>query len=576
MTINFSNINTVWSSIIVDVFAQLGVKNAVISPGSRSTPLTIAFAQEKRIKTRPILDERSASFMALGMAKKTNLPTILVCTSGTAGANFYPAIIEAKYSYIPLIILTADRPPELRECHAGQTINQVNLYGNYPNWQIELSLPSLDLQRLNYLRQTIINGWEKSQFPVKGVVHFNIPFREPLAPSLLLNLSQEKQREIINNNQILTPFKIAQKNYLISPSEYYQQWQKYERGIIIAGVDSPSSPLSYCQGIKEVRRALGFPVLAEALSPVRNYSHLNPEVITTYDFILRQENITDELIPQLVILIGEYPTSKILRQWLQKHQILTYIITPHDDNLGALHNPTIHLRCDVADLIPTLTSLNPKSDDLYNQKWAKYEQKILENINNKLANSNHLFEGKISWLLSQYLPAKTNLFIANSMSVRYAEYFWQKNDQQYEIYFSRGANGIDGTLSTALGIAETSLQPTVLLTGDLALLHDTNGFLNISKFIGSLTIILVNNEGGGIFEMLPIANFVDIFEEYFATPQNINFQQLAKTYNVNYSLIKDWQKFIEIVSNLPSKGVQIIEMQTHRKKDVLELSLYQK
>ncbi|MBF2057608.1 MAG: 2-succinyl-5-enolpyruvyl-6-hydroxy-3-cyclohexene-1-carboxylic-acid synthase [Cyanobacterium sp. T60_A2020_053] len=576
MTINFNNINTVWSSIIVDTLAQLGVKNAVISPGSRSTALTIAFAQEKRIKTIPILDERSASFMALGMAKKANLPSILVCTSGTAGANFYPAIIEAKYSYIPLIILTADRPPELRECHGGQTINQVNLYGNYPNWQVELSLPSIDLQRLNYLRQIIINGWEKSQFPVKGVVHFNIPFREPLAPLPLLNLSREKQTEIINNNQILTPFEIAQKNYLISPSEYYQQWQKYERGIIIAGIDSPPSSQLYCQAIKEMRRALSFPVLAEALSPVRNYSNLNPEVITTYDFILRQENIADELIPQVVILIGEYPTGKILRQWLQKHQILTYIITPHDDNLEALHNPTIHLRCDMADLIPTLTSLTPKNDNLYNQKWAKFHQEMLDNINQKLANSVHLFEGKISWLLSQYLPAKTNIFIANSMSVRYAEYFWQKNAQQYEIYFSRGANGIDGTLSTALGIAETSSQPTILLTGDLALLHDTNGFLNVSKFTGSLTIILVNNEGGGIFEMLPIANFSDIFEEYFATPQNINFQQLANTYNINYCLVKDWHKFINIISHLPTNGVQIIEIQTDRKKNVLELSLMPK
>lgn len=199
MTLNFSNINTLWSSIIVETLAKLGLKDAVISPGSRSTPLTLAFAQNNLINSIPILDERSASFFALGLSKKNKIPTVLVCTSGTAGANFYPAIIEAKYSNIPLIILTADRPPELRNCHAGQTINQVNLYGNYPNWYTELSLPSIDLERLFYLRQNIVYSWEKSYFPCGGIVHINIPFREPLAPICELEISKEKKLLSINN-----------------------------------------------------------------------------------------------------------------------------------------------------------------------------------------------------------------------------------------------------------------------------------------------------------------------------------------------------------------------------------------
>lgn len=183
MAINFSNINTVWASIFAETLRRLGLTCAVICPGSRSTPLAVAFAQQlPHIKVIPILDERSAAFFALGVAKATGRPTAVVCTSGTAGANFYPAVIEAKESCVPLLLCTADRPAELRDCHSGQTIDQLKLYGNYPNWQTELALPSLDIEMLAYLRQMVIHAWEKSQTPVPGPVHLNIPFRDPLAP----------------------------------------------------------------------------------------------------------------------------------------------------------------------------------------------------------------------------------------------------------------------------------------------------------------------------------------------------------------------------------------------------------
>jgi 2-succinyl-5-enolpyruvyl-6-hydroxy-3-cyclohexene-1-carboxylate synthase len=182
MPIDFRNTNTVWASILVETFQRLGLTIAVICPGSRSTPLTVAFASHPQIEAIPVLDERSASFFALGQAKQTGKPVVLVCTSGTAGANFYPAIIEAKESRVPLLILTADRPPELRDCHSGQTIDQIKLYGHYPNWQTELATPSLELKQLSYLRQTLIHAWEKTLFPVPGPVHLNLPFRDPLAP----------------------------------------------------------------------------------------------------------------------------------------------------------------------------------------------------------------------------------------------------------------------------------------------------------------------------------------------------------------------------------------------------------
>jgi 2-succinyl-5-enolpyruvyl-6-hydroxy-3-cyclohexene-1-carboxylate synthase len=182
MPIDFRNTNTVWASILAETLKHLGLSTAVICPGSRSTPLAVAFAQHQEIEAIPVLDERSAAFFALGIAKATGRPTVLVCTSGTAGANFYPAVIEARESRVPLLILTADRPPELRDCHSGQTIDQLKLYGTYPNWQTELSTPSVEISRLRYLRQTVVHAWERSLFPTPGPVHLNIPLRDPLAP----------------------------------------------------------------------------------------------------------------------------------------------------------------------------------------------------------------------------------------------------------------------------------------------------------------------------------------------------------------------------------------------------------
>ncbi|MBL1209473.1 2-succinyl-5-enolpyruvyl-6-hydroxy-3-cyclohexene-1-carboxylic-acid synthase [Geminocystis sp. GBBB08] len=571
MTLNFININTLWSSIIVETLAKLGLKNAVISPGSRSTPLTLAFAENNLINSIPILDERSAGFFALGLAKKNKIPTVLVCTSGTAGANFYPAIIEAKYSNIPLIILTADRPPELRNCHAGQTINQVNLYGNYPNWHTELSLPCIDLDRLFYLRQNIIYGWEKSFFPSRGVVHINIPFREPLAPIFELEISEDKQTFIYQklfSNFIAINFNFD--NYTLDLTNYLKHWKKYSQGIIIAGVDSPDNPQLYSKAIAFLSQTLNFPVLGEALSPVRNYSDLNENLIINYDLILRKTEFANNLIPEIVILFGEYPTSKELRNWLNKLKVTTYIITSSEDNLDALHSNSIHLRINPENVIKYLTTIDKKSSSNYLNQWLTIDEKININIHQEMRKNKQIFEGKVAWMLSQYLPEKTPIFIANSMSVRYAEFFWQKNNRQIETFFNRGTNGIDGTLSTALGIAYQN-QPAILLTGDLALLHDTNGFLIHQYFEGSLTIILINNNGGGIFEMLPIADYQPLFEKYFATPQFIDFPNLTQTYNVNYKSINNWQQLQNLLTNLPKKGINLWEIKTNRKTDTLWL-----
>lgn len=556
--IDFRNVNMLWASILVETFHRCGMVSAAICPGSRSTPLTIAFANHAEIDAIPILDERSAAFFALGRAKKTGLPTALVCTSGTAGANFYPAAIEAKESRVPLIILTADRPPELRNCHAGQAIDQVKLYGNFPSWQCELALPQANLAMLRYLRQNIIQAWQQSLFPIPGVVHLNVPFREPLAPieQPLAQIEARFSADFFEAIADLSPVSYS----LVLP---WDSWSN-KSGIIIAGLAQPSDPQVYCQAIALLSQQLSFPVLAEALSPVRNYARLNPYLISTYDSILRQ-SVAKELTPEVVIQIGELPTSKQLRTWLEDINSERWVIDEKIDNFDPLHGKTIQIQSSVEQLVNNANKSDRKSPPTtYCQQWCELEAKVRTDIDSTFESLDDLYEAKAAWLVSRSLPSNTPIFLANSMSVRNAEYFWQPNNRHLVSYFSRGANGIDGTLSTALGIAYKNAA--VLLTGDLALLHDTNGFLIEQKFEGHLTIIVINNNGGGIFEMLPIANF-PVFEEYFATPQSVNLARLCAAYSVEHQQIDSWQQLKYLIEELPTTGIRVLELLCDRHAD---------
>ncbi|MCU0545355.1 MAG: 2-succinyl-5-enolpyruvyl-6-hydroxy-3-cyclohexene-1-carboxylic-acid synthase [Oscillatoriaceae cyanobacterium Prado104] len=604
---DFRNTNTLWCSILAETLQRLGLAVAVICPGSRSAPLTIAFAQNSQIESIPVLDERSASFFALGIAKKSGLPVALICTSGTAAANFFPAIIEARESRIPLLIFTADRPPELRDCHAGQAIDQVKIYGNYPNWQAELAMPSSDTEMLGYLRQTIVFAWERSRLPTPGPVHLNIPLRDPLIP--IPDIAVESLKSQFNTDDFFLGIKriVAGQNFTpLNPrsgearNTIFQEredssreetiieiWQKCERGIIIAGVAQPQFPEEYCRAIGRISQLLNWPVLAEGLSPFRNYAALNPHLISTYDLILRNQQLAQQLTPEIAIQIGDLPTSKELRSWLERTKPKRYIIDPSHHNLDPLHGKTIHLRTSIENLAaifpdcPQIPSINinkgePEKfpvppltkgglgEDL--QLWCDAEAKIRQTIDQKMAGINSIIEPKVSWLLSQILPPQTPIFIANSMPVRDVEFFWRPNNLKVQPFCNRGANGIDGTLSTALGIAHRH-QSSILLTGDLALLHDTNGFLISNKFLGHLTVILINNNGGGIFEMLPVAKFDPPFEEFFATPQNIKFDRLCATYGVDREIIESWEQLKQKLNPLPSKGIRVLELQTDRKFD---------
>ena len=571
MPLDFRNTNTLWSSIIAETLKRLGLTTAIICPGSRSAPLTVAFAQHPEIEAIPILDERSAAFFALGVAKRSHVPAALVCTSGTAGANFYPAVIEASESQVPLLVLTADRPPELRDCHAGQAIDQQKLYGSYPNWQAELALPSQKIGMLRYLRQTIVQAVKRSLFSVPGAVHLNVPFREPLAPTPQPDpLNSQLHQEDFFAGITLNPYPhsctgdSASRPY----SSLLSTWKQCERGIIIAGVAQPQHRQEYCQAITHLSQSLGWAVLAEGLSPVRNYANLNPYLISTYDLILGNPQLSQKLAPEMVIQLGALPTSKELRAWLNSTQPQRWIIDPSPENFDPLHGKTTHLHLSVEQLATTIPPLAKQESvsSNYLHQWRDAETQLRQALDKTMATTDTLFEGKAAWLLSQTLPSATPLLIANSMPVRDVEFFWKPNNSGIQPFCNRGANGIEGSLSTALGIAHHH-QSSVMLTGDLALLHDTNGFLQRNRFTGHLTIVLINNNGGGIFEMLPISQFEPPFQEYFATPQEIDFAQLCGTYGIEYKRITNWQQLQALLNPLPEKGIRVLEIPTNRRED---------
>jgi 2-succinyl-5-enolpyruvyl-6-hydroxy-3-cyclohexene-1-carboxylate synthase len=560
--VDLRNLNSLWASVLVDTLASLGVNLAAICPGSRSSPLAVAFAQHPQIAAVPILDERSAAFFALGHGKRTGRPAVVVCTSGTAAANFYPAAIEARESRVPLLLLTADRPPELRDCHSGQTIDQLKLYGNYPNWQTELTVPELDL--LTYLQQAIAYGWERTLVPHGGPVHINVPFRDPLPP-----IADPQMAGLQLELPIVRPPALAR---LTVNEPLPEAWQT-DRGLILAGIAQPADPAGYAQAVNQIATALGWPILAEGLSPLRNYP--SDHLISTYDAILRHPQ--SNLHPAVVLQLGDLPTSKELRSWLSDLQPATWIVETSSQNNNGLQLPASYWRSSVQDLAAKLVS-RPAQSTPYLEAWRHQETQTRQRIDHALAELAHLNEMKIPWLLSQQLPAETLVFVANSMPIRDLEFFWRPNDRRYRILGNRGANGIDGTLSTALGTIHGSERGGLLLTGDLSFLHDTNGLLIRQQFQGSLKILLINNNGGGIFGMLPIANFDPPFTEFFTTPQSVDFKTLCKAYGIPHSSIGHWADLERAINTIGLPGLAVWEISTDAARDAhwrkANLSLY--
>ena len=565
--------NSAWGALVMEVLARLGVETVVVSPGSRSTPLAIAAARNPKLEALPILDERTAGFFALGLAKRTHKPVVLVCTSGSAVVNYYPAALEASMSGTPLMILSADRPAELRDCSAGQTIDQVKIFGGLVRFFHEVALPEADPGLLAYLRQTLIHAVHRSLQSNPGPVHLNFPFREPLAPSQehspVMNVSVMESLATVTTRLCEG---VSGESYLDSIA--LERLASHRHGIIVVGAVNPSEENeSFANAVSAISTKLGWPILSDVLNPLRGYLSEKRALIGHYDSLLHQSEIAGKLKPSAVLQIGPLPTSKVLRKWLETLDTTSFLLSDRPVNTDPLHRIAIPLQGTAEALNDSICQHTVDAE--WVESWVSFEQRVIAALDEKFEQMDALFEGKIAWLLSRYLPKGTPTFIANSMSVRYAEYFWCAGDRKCPVYCNRGANGIDGTLGTAMGVAHRG-KPAVLLTGDLAFLHDTNALLAKGELNGSLTVVLANNRGGGIFEHLPVSQMKDSFERFFATPQSVQLDTLCQAYGVEYQQAQKWDALIEAIEVLPQRGVRVIEVPTDRKADKAQLQTFLK
>ncbi len=536
------NRNIAWADTFVNELAAGGVKYACISPGSRNTALTWAFAHNKKIKKYVIIDERSSAFFALGLANRTDSPVALVCTSGTASVEFYPGIVEAYLQRIPLIICTADRPAELRNTGTNQTINQDNLYKNHIRWFIDAGLPELTTKRINALKNIAAKAIEISCFSERGPVHINFPFRKPFEPHIYTDEINPRtqlllKKTIVNPatfNNAYEPFNEKKLNQLAD------KLSKLKKGLIIVGPENFGN--DFRLQVYNLSRVLGYPLLADGASQLRYSKQISSSVpqnklICNYEGIFRSNEFTAEYTPEVIIQFGRTPNSKGLEDFYERYSPLKIIVNTEGDIFDPSRKGKTY-KCHPVVFCNSLCKLIKHPFDLQGTKWIEIYEKAdasLENLKRQILFSpDSLSEPGIVNELLNVIPDNSVLMLSNSLPIRDFDFFASRCHKNLTIYHNRGASGIDGIISTALGIASLKKDPVFLITGDIAFYYDINALLIAQKYNIPLTVILINNNGGGIFNSLPIARYRNFVYEYFITPHNLDFEKLTKAFNIKY------------------------------------------
>ena len=555
---------------LVDEFYQLGVRHAVFSPGSRSTTMAMLFKEHEGFETYMNIDERSASFMALGIAKAHKEPTVLVCTSGSAVAHYLPAILEAQYTGIPLVVLSADRPHTLLHVGAPQTVDQHKIFGTAVNYFEELAVPQ-ESHYYTYPRQVARKAYMKAMDTKKGPVHINVPLFEPLVPELSRNHFEAGRSSFkvvkpnyssvfgCDNRNNLTHINnaidIAHGND--GTNEINDLLKRYERILILAG---PQIDIDEAETIRSFGEALQAPILADPLSNVRGCS-TSKVVISTYDALLAGQALWHELKPDCVIQFGQIVVSKRVQQMIASWTDVEYIeVNPTMDSMNPTGKTTMHMQASI-DVFTHLYGKNNNSDTYLNI-WRRLEQAGKKQLSLAI-DEPHCFEGRTIRELQKKIPEDGQIFVANSMTIRDFDYFWFSGESKAVLYGNRGVNGIDGTISTALGLAANG-RPTYLVTGDLSLFHDLNGLAVAKTHNLNLTIILHNNDGGGIFEYLPQKG-TKHFDYLFSTSQGLDYSGAAKLYGCDYTKISSPDELSSVLANVSQEtGVHIIEIPTNR------------
>ena len=547
---------TAFARTLVDEWTRHGVTDACVAPGSRSAPLALALADDDRIRVHVHLDERSASFFALGLGRATGRPSVVLCTSGTAGANFHPAVLEAHHGRVPLIVCTADRPPELRDTGAGQTVDQLKLFGNAVRWFHEAEVPSDRDGAGAAWRALASRAVAEASGSPAGPVHLNLPFREPLVPS--------------GDELVDAPGRSDDRPWTASaPGVRAPSVEMLDalahliadrpRGLIVAGWGAgvrPSTVLRFAE-------VAGWPVLADPLSNLRVQG-----TIAAYDPLLRVPGFAGGHAPDVVLRIGGPTTNKPLVQWLDP-SVDQVLVDPDGAWLDPLHGVSGRMVADPELLLGALAdAVDVMVDDEWVRTWTDADTAARSAIDALVDGWDEPFEGRIARDVVRATPTDGSLVVASSMPVRDVESFAPTRDQVI-FHANRGVNGIDGFVSTALGIAAGSDGPTVALLGDLCFLHDSNGLLAAVDRGVDATFVVVDNGGGGIFSFLPQADLPDHFETLFATPQSVDVGALAAVHGIPVTEVGGAAELEPaLLAAVDGGGVQVVRVRTDRAANV--------
>jgi 2-succinyl-5-enolpyruvyl-6-hydroxy-3-cyclohexene-1-carboxylate synthase len=593
-----TNANTALASAFAEELARGGLKRAVVSPGSRSTPLAVALWREPGIEVTVILDERSAGFFAVGAAQASGEPVALLCTSGTALANYHPAVAEADLSALPLIVLSADRPPELRDIGAGQVIDQIKTFGETVRWFCEVGTHEADDSGLLHLRSVAARAIPRARGEIRpGPVHLNLPWREPLAPIPVDGAVTATDPLALHGREDGRPL-TAVTRVDLEPTEFVLDEVAGHIGDAIAGVIIAGRQLDpeLREPLAHLARASGFPILAEPTSQLRLGPHDRSYLVTTYDLLLRDEHFARNAVPELVLRFGELPTSKPLRAWLAASGADQIVVDPS----GGWNEPTGRaaaiLRVDPTEAasgwatrleraaegqggegrgseggasgpLPSRTAgrfvqgpTRPAPE-----AWLEAEAAALEAIKKELSGG-EISEPGLHLALGKAYADGDLVYTASSMPIRDQETFLGPGEADALLLCNRGANGIDGIVSSGIGAAQASGRPTTIVTGELGFLHDIGSLAALRDVSTPVRIVVIDNGGGGIFHFLPqqAALDEDEFEALFGTPRAVSVEKAAALFDLPY-------RRLDALADLPAAlaaGTGLIEVRTDRHTNV--------
>jgi 2-succinyl-5-enolpyruvyl-6-hydroxy-3-cyclohexene-1-carboxylate synthase len=566
-----TNANTALASAFAEELARSGLRLAVVSPGSRSTPLAVALWRQPEIEVAVIVDERSAGFFALGAAQASGEPVALLCTSGTALVNYHPAVVEADESGIPLLVLSADRPPELRGIGAGQTIDQIKSFGASVRWFSEVGTHDADDSGLLHYRSVACRALSKARGEIRpGPVHLNLPWREPLAPLPVEGAVTATDPLALEGRGERPLTAVTQVD--LEPSVFLLDEMAGHIGDAISGVIVAGRQLDpeLREPLAHLARVSGFPILADPTSQLRCGPHDRSHVVAAYDLLLRDESFARSVVPELVLRFGEMPTSKPLRAWLSASGADEIVVDPH----GGWNEPTDRaaavLRADPTELASSwaarLEGLEGR-ERVLPDRWLEAERVAQSTLDAALSEESAITEPALHRALGAAHHDGDLVYTSSSMPIRDQEAFLAPSTADALFLSNRGANGIDGLISSGIGAARASGRPTTIVTGDLGLLHDLGGLAALREVSTPVRILVIDNAGGGIFHFLPqeAALPADEFEALLGTPRGIDAAKAAALFDLPHCRLNSLAELPEALA----AGTGLIEVRTDRHSNTM-------